>query len=302
MKKFLIILGITLLFIFGCKEEKITEPVEDGVTDTEEYEITISGIITELDYTGLHPSENAIVHLSDECANTNNYLYDTTDQNGEFIFKTGTETFAIGCLDSYRLQVSKRGYVSVKKWFSYSKDQKIQIQLTKVGNYFPLNIGNKWVYEAVGSHGDGSYNWNYSGTEKLEITDQHNDGSLTITCIINGSELVNTATGGDYTININNKKYGLDINFENGKLVLINCDSCSRGNYPVLNNIMLHYSLNFNYPSSTDTIKVDSREGNGDNFHYSLLENVGLVNFKSSYFDGLYIRSISYKLINYDLK
>ncbi len=279
--------------IFGCKEDAVTEPTE--------YEITISGIITEFDGNGLHPSENAIVHLMDSCAYTSNYLYDTTDQSGEFIFKTGTETFDVGCLDSFRLKVSKRGYVSVAKWFGYSKDQKIEMELTKLGIYFPIKVGNIWEYEALGSHGDGTYQWIYNGTEKLKITDQYNDSSFTITCLVNGSEISKSPIESDRTTYINNKKYELNIKFENGKPILINCDSCSSSNYPVLRNMLRDYSLNFYYPASVDTIKVEY--GNQwDGYNYSLLINVGLTNFNSSYFDGLYAKSMSYKLINYDLK
>ncbi len=238
--------------------------------------ITISGVLTEIDENGEHPSVNTLIKFEVVIGDVSFYEI-VTDQIGNFnlqVDKTGLPKTEI---DEIIIEVEKQGYEPLFVYYIEPNDStrmNISIQLLKYVNYFPLKVGNKWEYEVYRYAGD-LYSTRKEGVEFWEIISV--DGqNFNLDVYFTGSVVyLYTATVPIDTVIYDREKVSYYLKFENGYIK----PQEDGGAMPFKVDI-----INFTHPYNNDGLYY--YEDNYGEVSYTLLINKGILKYNYKYFDG----------------
>lgn len=241
--------------------------------------ITISGVLTEIDENGEHPSVNTLVKLTVIIGDV--YFYETaTDQNGDFNVKVDKTGLPKTEIDEILIDVEKQGYEPLFVYYiepNESTRMNISIQLLKYVNYFPLKVGNTWEYEVYRNGGDGYYNFKREGTEIWEITSLSGE-SFTLDIYFTGSKITYQWGNQVDSVYLNNEKTSYDLKFEEGSLI----PQQQGGSAPIW--AWGASKLNCVHPCSFNGLY--SYGSQDSDFSYVLQVNRGIKTYSFDYTDG----------------
>jgi len=230
----------------------ITLTCDKDFSSINSIEITnkISGDISQLEPTGSFKSESCIVELHISQLS----LIENTDENGNFTFDLNFEMLE----DNFRIKITKPGFTEVDTIIHASdvldtirhEITGLHFLIRKYVNYFPIKVGNYWLYDAEWG-ASGMSSGHAEGTERWEIIEVIPDSNLFKIRSTVSSVGVNTEMGVPIgTFPIENTMVA-NIKFEDRRIM-----GYGFGSVPAARNNLIEFLKQYFYEGASDSLYV----------------------------------------------
>jgi len=260
--------------------------------------VTISGALTELDENGLHSSvgTKVSVHLQNVSFDT---LQTETDENGDFSFLLDPLRYNKFAFEEIRILVAKQDFITIDTLIVNANQNSltdVSLQITKLCNYFPLKVGNKWEYEVIRSGGDGYIYFEDNGKEIWEITYiSSNNIYFNLDVYFTGRDIVWSNWHSDKdTVYMTNEKTSYELKFEEGYIK----PQHENGRVPWSKS--MKSDILFQHPASNDGLYTYNKGGESRiSLTYTLFISRGLEYYRDRYSDGSSYSDKKITLLNF---